>query len=59
MGWEKIATALFIGAMLIFIFPRMRHAMKHAPKGSSEDWRGFIFPIAMVVLFVVLLVMMV
>ncbi len=59
MGWEKIGTAILLGAMLVFIFPRMRHALNHAPKGSSEDWKGFIFPIVMVILFVILLVLMV
>ena len=59
MGWEKIGTAILLGAMLVFIFPRMRHALKHSPKGTTEDWKGFIFPLALVILFVILLIMMV
>ena len=59
MGWEKIGTAILLVAMLVFIFPRMRHAMKHSPKGSADDWKGFLFPIILVVLFVVFLIMMV
>lgn len=59
MGWESIASAIFLGAMLIFIFPRMRHALKHSPKGTSEDWKGFLIPLAAVIGFVVLLIMMV
>lgn len=59
MGWEKIGTALLLGAMLIFIFPRMRHALNNSPKGSAEDWKGFLLPIALVVGFVVLLILLV
>ncbi|MFO8023576.1 hypothetical protein [Thiohalophilus sp.] len=59
MGWEKIGTAILLGAMLIFIFPRMRHALNNAPKGTAEDWKGFLLPIALVVGFVVLLILLV
>ncbi len=59
MDWIKIGSALFILAMLVFIFPRMRHAMKHAPKGTAKDWQGAIIPIIAVIGFVILLILMV
>ena len=59
MDWVKIGSALFLVAMLVFIFPRMRHAMKHSPKGTMQDWMGYIIPIIGVVLFVIFLIMMV
>lgn len=59
MDWTKIGSALFMIAMLVFIFPRMRHAMKNSPKGTTEDWKGFIIPLAAVIGFVVLLILMV
>jgi hypothetical protein len=59
MDWTKIGTALLLGAMLIFLFPRMRHAIQHAPKGSTQDWLGYLMIIAIVGLFVMLLIMMV
>ena len=59
MDWTKIGTALLLGAMLIFIFPRMREAVKNSPKGTSQDWMGFIIPLAAVIAFVILLIMMV
>ena len=59
MDWTKIGTALLLGAMLIFIFPRMREAVKNSPKGTSQDWMGFIIPLAAVIGFVILLIMMV
>lgn len=59
MDWTKIGSALFLLAMLIFIFPRMRHAIKNSPKGNMQDWMGFIIPITAVIGFVILLIMMV
>jgi hypothetical protein len=59
MDWLKIGSALFLGAMLVFIFPRMRHAIKHSPKGTMQDWMGYIVPILGVIAFVIFLIMMV
>lgn len=59
MDWTTIGSALFMVAMLIFLFPRMRHAMKNAPKGSNNEWIGFVAIIAVVALFVFLLIKMV
>lgn len=59
MDWIQIGSALFLGAMMVFIFPRMREAVKNAPKGSAQDWMGFIIPILAVIGFVILLIMMV
>jgi uncharacterized membrane protein len=57
MDWLKIGSALFLGAMLIFMFPRMRHAVKHSPKGTMQDWMGYIVPIIAVIAFVIFLIM--
>ena len=59
MDWYKIGSAIFLVAMLVFIFPRMRHAMKHAPKGTAQDWMGYVVPIIAVIGFVILLILMV
>ncbi len=59
MDWVKIGSALFLAAMLIYLFPRAREAVKNSPKGSASDWMGFILPIAGVVLFVILLISLV
>jgi len=57
MDWIKIGSALFLGAMLIYIYPRMKHALKHSPKGTLQDWMGYIIPITGVILFVIFLIM--
>jgi hypothetical protein len=59
MDWTKIGTALFLFAMLVFIFPRMRHAIKHSPKGTASDWMGFVIPILVIIGFILLLIQMV
>lgn len=55
--WMKIGSALLLGMMLMVIWPRARQMLKESPKGSSEDWKGAIIPLALVALFVVLLIM--
>lgn len=59
MDWVKITSAIFLGAMIIFLFPSMMRAAKNAPKGSAQDWMGVALPIAAVILFVIILIMLV
>lgn len=57
MDWMKILSAVFLGMMLIFLFPRAKAMLQNSPKGTSDDWKGFIIPILLVVGFVILLIM--
>ena len=57
--WMKIAAAIAIGMMLVFMFPRAKHWLEHGPKAEKGDWQAAILPILAVVGFVILLVMMV
>lgn len=59
MDWMKIGSALLLGLMLVILFPRAKQMLKESPKGTGDDWRGFLIPIALVAGFVVLLIMMV
>ena len=59
MDWIKIGSAVFMAAMLIYLFPRAKHAIENSPKGSMKDWIGYILPMAAVVLFVILLIALV
>jgi hypothetical protein len=59
MDWLKIGSALFLVAMIIFLFPRARHVIENSPKGSMKDWMGYIVPMAAVILFVILLIALV
>jgi hypothetical protein len=57
MGWEKIGVLILAGLLIVFWGPRALRAAKSAPKGTAEDWKGFLIPILLVVLFVILLIM--
>lgn len=59
MDWLKITSALFLAAMIIFLWPRAKQMIKKSPKGSSEDWKTALIPLAAVIGFVILLIMMV
>jgi len=57
MDWLQIGSAALMIGMLVFIFPRVRHAMKNSPKGTTQDWMGYVIQLAAVIGFVVLLIM--
>ena len=59
MDWLQIGSALFLLAMAAMLFPRAVQAIKHSPKGSMNDWMGYIVPMVLVVLFIMLLISMV
>lgn len=51
----QILSALFLGAMLIFLFPRMKQAVQESPRGSAQDWMAFVVPALLVAGFVLFL----
>lgn len=57
--WMKIGSAVLLLAMLAVIFPRARQMIKESPKGSVSDWMGYLFPLGLVILFVLLLMSLV
>lgn len=59
MDWIQIGSALFLGAMLVYLFPRAKQAIENSPKGNMNDWMGYIMPMAMVVLFIIVLIALV
>ena len=59
MDWVKIGSAIFMAAMLIYLFPRAKHVIENSRKGSASDWMGFIIPMAAVAAFIVLLIALV
>jgi len=59
MDWVKIGSALFMLAMVIYLFPRAKHAIENPPKGSMKDWMGYVLPMLAVALFIVVLIALV
>lgn len=54
--WMKVVLAITLGMMIFYLFPRAKQAMENAPKASGKDWQGVLFPILLVVLFVIFLI---
>ena len=52
-----VLSGLFTLGILVMLWPRARHMMKHSPKGSSSDWISALIPLLAVIGFVVLLIM--
>ncbi len=57
--WSKILLAIFLVIMIVKLWPAANHMMKHGPKGSADDWKAALIPIAVVAGFVILLILMV
>ncbi len=56
--WMKIGSAVLMGVMLVFLFPRAKQMLSEGPKGSSQEWMSALLPLAAVVGFVVFLMAM-
>jgi hypothetical protein len=57
--WMKIAYAVGLGAMLVFLLPRAKAMLKNSPKAEKGDWQSVIIPLIAVILFVIFLIQMV
>ncbi len=54
--WMKIAYAVALGAMVVFLLPRAKHMIKNSRKAEAGEWRGVIIPLLLVLLFIVFLI---
>ena len=59
MNWMAIGSAALLIGMIVFMYPRMKHAVANSPKGTMNDWMGYIIPMAAVIGFIILLINMV
>jgi hypothetical protein len=53
--WLKIGSAILLLSMIVIMWPQARNMLQNSPKGSSDDWRTFIYLALGVGLFVFLL----
>lgn len=56
--WELIALGAIGLVVLLLFFPGLRRLSEES-KDAPKDWPGFLLPIGVVIVFVVLLIMMV
>ncbi|MBA1443380.1 MAG: hypothetical protein JMN27_09785 [gamma proteobacterium endosymbiont of Lamellibrachia anaximandri] len=59
MDWMKILAAAGVVMMLFFMWPAYKHWSQNGPKAEKGDWQAVVLPLAAIVGFVVLLIMMV
>jgi hypothetical protein len=57
--WLTIISAIAFGAFALYLIPRAKFMIKNGPKGSSQDWRGFLIIIAVLIVFVFMLIKLV
>jgi len=55
MDWMKVGSALLLGMMVMFLWPRMRHMIANSRKAESGEWAGVVIPLVAVIAFVLLL----
>lgn len=53
--WEMILVGLVAIFVILWFRPGIRGAFQHAKQVEQKDWKGFLLPIAVVFLFVMLL----
>jgi hypothetical protein len=59
MDWLKIASGIALAAMFFYLLPSAKRMVKNSPKGSMNDWLGYIIPMVGIALFIVLLIQLV
>ncbi len=59
MDWMQIGGAILLGAMLVFLIPRLPGILRATPKASGSQWLAALIPIALVGAFVFLLMKLV
>ena len=56
--WEQLLLgALGLGVFFLFR-PGIKQAMEKSRQAENKDWQGVLFPIGLVVLFVIVLIML-
>ena len=55
--WEQIFLAALVVVLLIWMGPGIKASFAKSKNAQSKDWMGVLIPLALVVLFVVVLIM--
>ena len=57
--WEKILLGAAALLILMWFLPGIKASLEHSRRAERKDWRGFLIPLLLVVLFVLFLISMV
>jgi hypothetical protein len=58
-GWEMLLLGAVALMVLLWVAPGIKPLMEQSRKAENRDWAGLLLPIALVILFVLLLIMLV
>jgi len=54
--WEQVLVGALALGVVFFFMPGIKAALKQSREAERKDWGGALFPIGLVVLFVILLI---
>ncbi len=54
--WEQILVGALALGVVFFFMPGIKAALRQSREAENKDWAGALFPIGLVVLFVILLI---
>jgi len=54
--WEMLLLGVMVVLVLFWVGPGIRATLEKSRQAESRDWRGFLLPIAVVILFVLFLI---
>lgn len=57
--WEMLLIGALVVALLFWFRPGLKASLEQSRKATARDWQQLLFPIGLVVLFVLLLILMV
>lgn len=57
--WQQVLLGVFALLALFVFWPGIKVAMQKTEQAEEKDWTGVLFPIAVVILFVIFLILMV
>ncbi len=52
----KIVSAVFMGLMILYLWPRVKRSMENSPKGERKDWQTLALLLLGIAVFVFVLV---
>lgn len=57
--WEQILLGILVVLLLFWFTPGIRTALRQSREAKERDWGGVLFPVGLVVLFVLFLIVLV
>ncbi|CAB1275679.1 hypothetical protein [Candidatus Nitrosacidococcus tergens] len=55
--WEMVLAGVIALVVILWFSPGIKNAFHHTNQMENKDWKGFLFPIGLVVLFVFFLIL--